>query len=81
MRELLNHLVCTQQQFLRNREAESPGVEIYRQLELRGLSDGKTAGFAPRRIRSTNSAHTRSRSASVLRISPPATGASPVTLI
>ena len=44
---LLNHFVRALQQDLRDREAEHPGgLQIDHQLELRGLLDGKIAGFA-----------------------------------
>jgi|RhiMethySRZTD1v2_1073278.scaffolds.fasta_scaffold969932_2 hypothetical protein len=43
---LLDYLVRTQQQFLRNRKPESPrGLEIDHQIEFRGLLNGKIARF------------------------------------
>ena len=50
----LDHLVRAEQERRRDREAESlRGLEVDHQLERRGLFDGKSAGFAPRTMRST----------------------------
>src|SRR6266478_9787363 len=43
---LLNNLVCSQEQRLRNRQAERlGGLEVDHQLELRGLLDGAIGGL------------------------------------
>ena len=63
---LFDHFVGTQQDRGRQLDADRlGGLQIHHHLELVGCSIGKSAGWAPRAIRSTNSA-TRPKSAVML---------------
>jgi len=49
-----DHLIRSHQHIRRNRQADLlGGFEVYYQLKLRGLLDGRSAGFAPFKILST----------------------------
>jgi len=56
-RRLLDHLIRPRQRVRRNRQADLLGrFQIDDELEPYGLLDGRSAGFAPFNILSTNSA-------------------------
>jgi hypothetical protein len=54
---LLDHLIRPLQERRRDRQAEGlGGLEVDEQFEFAGLFDGRSPGFAPLRILSTNDA-------------------------